>query len=197
MSCFEFSESGIFYTEGDGRETLIGFTDYFSNVSRMPLAGEAGSYALKPLLRELYEDASDDPACFLTDCILAKHHMSSPSPQRLLFLGNTGGKSMDHAGSLLSAFHPFSAVYPFPFEVLDGTPGEEYFDMVVLEADAPVSEPDQKIRAAIRLCNKEGIILCHAPGDPLLDEVFSLLLPDRRDYSPAPGVMLRAAVPKA
>ncbi len=193
MSSLILEEKRILFSNGSEERVLLDFQDYLSNKSRLPLLGNPGAISLMGIFQELLTDLGnregevDDSYHLILDILVAKIHMASPGPKHILLLGYEGGILEAHFDRLISAFHPFSVLFPYPYEILTQDLGEKIFDLIMILGDQSADQPDIILKNAEKLKKDGGRIIISAPTDPLLEGLFLMKYPEREECASEKG----------
>lgn len=154
---------------------------------------------------------SDVMEALLMDILLTTFLIKTPMSQRVLEIGCTNGVLSYHLATLLGRFNVESALCCVCNKIgnssdnswldmislvgkmpglsmlasdYDAMPLEpKYFDIVIINGTEDFEEPYPVIGEAKRLVKDEGIVMCYADCQPLLESSFKLSFPDREEYS--------------
>ncbi len=199
MNSLRIEDKKIIYSDAVEERVLLDFRDYLSNKSRLPLLGGRDTPSLMNIFQELLEDLDkrqedEAPLYYLIlDALLAKQHMFSPGPKRVLLLGGEGSIAQAHYDALLSGFHPFSVLFSYPSELLYQNLGEDLLDLILIMGFTPAQKPDLLLKNGERLMKRDGKLILFAPGDPLLNELFCMSYPEREEFSLIKDCVIRVA----
>lgn len=163
----------------------------------------------KQLCANQSED-SDVMEALLIDVLLTAFFIKTPMSKRVLEIGCTKGVLSYHLATLLGRFNVESSLccvcnkignssnnsWLDMISLVEKVPGlsmlasdydvmpleSKYFDIVIINGTEDFEEPYPVISEAKRLVKDEGIVMCYADCQPLLESSFKLFFSEREEY---------------
>ncbi len=146
----------------------------------------------------------------LIDVLVTSYHVKSSGPKRLLEIGCTDGVMSYHLGTILGKLHPQSLLYSVSdtignessnqwldfiamieempklafgaVDYYDTNLKDDNFDIVVINGFNPVEPPELVLKEAYRVLKENGMLICFAYKQPLLESCFQLFFEKREEY---------------
>lgn len=146
----------------------------------------------------------------LIDVLVTAYHVKSSAQKKILELGCLNGVMSYHLATILGKLHPQSLLYSVSNTIGNDSSNlwldfvskieelpqlafaaadyeatnlkDENFDIIIINGDTPIDHPDFVLLEAQRLIRQEGLIICFAMNQPLLESSFQLLFPEREEY---------------
>lgn len=146
----------------------------------------------------------------LIDVLVTVHHVKNSSPKKVLEIGCLDGVMSYHLGTILGKLHPQSLLYSVAdtignesnnqwldfISMIEEMPQlafaatdydatnlkDDNFDIVIINGNSEINKTDSVLKEAYRVLRNEGLLICFAQSQPLLESSFQLLFSEREEY---------------